>query len=288
MAWLEVSVRVDAETAEAVAELFGRYAPGRVALDFGDGEGPVTVLAYLRADERLEERRRRIEEGLWHLGQIAPVPPPRFNALADRDWTAGWKARIPVLHLGERVVIKPSWRTYVPRADEIVLEMDPGLAFGTGMHPTTQLCVAMLEATVRPGMRVLDVGTGTGILAMVAARLGAGEVVAVDTDADAVTAARRNFRANGVLSRIRLAHGSLPQAKGRFDVVVANILAPVIRAMVEEGLATRLRPQGTLIASGILVEQAPAVEATMARHGLRVVEQREQEDWVALRAVRSD
>jgi len=298
MAWLEVSVRVNGEAAEAVAEVLSRYAPRGVAFDFGiddtvpgdaeiDPTSPVTVKAYLEAGPSLDERRRSVEVGLGHLRHIWPViPAPIFTPVPDQDWTALWKEGIPVLHLGDRVLVKPTWRDYTPAPDEIVLEMDPGMAFGTGLHPTTQLCVRAAEQLVLPGTNVLDLGTGTGILAMVAARLGAGHVLAIDNDGDAVEAAQRNAAVNDLGDRIEVAQGSLEDVVGAYDLVLANILAPVIIAMAAAGLADRVRPGGTLVVSGVLEEQADGVAAALEASGLTVTERRQQEEWVALFAVR--
>lgn len=286
MAWLEISVDVQPEAAEAVAEVFSRYAPEGVVIDLGqDGKASelVTVKAYLNVDSEIEVRRRKVEEALWHLHHIWPViPEPKFTSIANQDWTAGWKESIAVLHLGTRIVIKPSWRTYEPQPDEIVLEMDPGLAFGTGLHPTTQLCVECLEEFVQPGMRVLDLGTGTGILALIAAKLGAAEILAVDNDTDAVAVTRRNAGRNAAAHVIRLLHGSLSDVGGTYDLVMANILAHIIIDMAKTGLATRVRPGGTLVVSGILAEQADAVASALGQKGLRVIERRQKEEWVAL------
>ncbi|MCU0520609.1 MAG: 50S ribosomal protein L11 methyltransferase [Anaerolineae bacterium] len=286
MEWLEVSVLVNHEAAEAVAEVLSRYAPQGVALDLGaDGElsSTVTVKAYLAVDAHIDARRRRVEEGLWHLHQIWPViPEPTFRSVADQDWTAAWKEQIQVLHLARRIVIKPTWRTYEATPDEAVLELDPGLAFGTGLHPTTQLCVAAIEDYVQPGAPVLDLGTGTGILAMVAARLGAGRVMAVDNDENAVIAARANIQLNGLASTIDLALGSLSDVDGAYDLVVANILAPVIIAMAGAGLADRVSREGTLVVSGILEEQIDGVVEALHQGGLNVIERRIQEEWAAL------
>ncbi len=286
MEWLEVSVQVNHEAAEAVAEVLSRYAPQGVALDLGsEGElsPTVTVKAYLAVDADIDARRRRVEEGLWHLHQIWPViPEPRFRSVVDQDWTATWKEQIQVLHLGQRIVIKPTWRTYEPKPGEVVLEMDPGLAFGTGLHPTTRLCVAALEDFVEPHTTVLDLGTGTGILAMVAARLGAGHVLAVDNDENAIIAARANMAANGLAGAIDLALGSLANVGSSFDLVVANILAPVIIAMAGSGLAERVARGGVLVVSGILEEQIEDVVAALESAGLAVTERRIQEEWAAL------
>jgi len=299
MEWLEVSLQVNGEAAEAVAGVLCRYAPQGVAFDLGvddmgrDGTGsnsesPVTVKAYLLVDEDIDERRRKVEAGLGHLRHIWPViPEPVFMPVQDQDWTALWKEQIPVLHLGRRVVIKPSWRSYTPAPDELILEMDPGMAFGTGLHPTTQLCVLAAEALVRPNTEVLDLGTGTGILAMTAAKLGAGHILAVDNDEDAVMAARRNVAANQLSDRIDTLHGSLEDVTAAYDLVLANILAPIIINMAESGLAERVRHGGTLVVSGILEEQADDVAAALAATGLQVTERRQQEEWMALVAIRS-
>lgn len=287
MEWLEVSVAVVPEAAEAVAEAFSRYAPQGVVIDLGTGEEAtpqqVTVKAYLAVDDDIFERRRKVEEALWHLHHIWPViPEPIFAPILDQDWTSGWKESIPVLHLGRRVVIKPSWREYAAQAGELLLEMDPGMAFGTGLHPTTQLCVEALEDLVQPGMRVLDLGTGTGILALVAAKLGAADILAVDNDVNAVTVARRNARVNAAAHQIRVLHGSLAEVGEPYDLVVANILAHIIIDMASSGLDTRIRRAGTLVVSGILAEQADEVTAALAARGLSVIERRQCEDWIAL------
>jgi ribosomal protein L11 methyltransferase len=288
MEWLEVSVRVVPEAAEAVAEVLSRYAPEGVAIAAGTDDEidqPVTVTAYLLVDEHVERKRRQVAEGLAHLSHIwSVIPEPVFTFIEDTDWTAKWKERIPVLHLGPKVVIKPSWRTYVPAPGEIVLEMDPGMAFGTGLHPTTQLCITAIEELVQPGMDVLDLGTGTGILAMLSAHLGADRVLAVDTDENAVIAARRNVRSNHLDRKIEFVHGSLADVRGRYDLVLANILTPVIIDMATAGLADRLKAGGVTVASGILEEQAQSVVTALDQAGLRVTDQDQLGDWVAIRA----
>jgi ribosomal protein L11 methyltransferase len=190
--WLEVSVTVENEVAESVAEVLSRYAHRGIVIETGpDGwnAGPVVVRAYLPADDQLQANKRRIEEALWHLGQIQPVPAPTFRSVAEEDWAEAWKERLDVLRIGQHIVVRPSWRDYSPTPGDVVIRLDPGMAFGTGLHPTTQMCLMALEKALLPGAEVLDLGTGSGILAIAVARLGAGRVVAVDNDPVAVIVA---------------------------------------------------------------------------------------------------
>ncbi|HEY7782552.1 MAG TPA: 50S ribosomal protein L11 methyltransferase [Ktedonobacterales bacterium] len=311
--WLELSVECDPEAAEAVTELFGRYVEGGVAIEepFGledDGQArvamlgmPVTVRAYIPDDDRAPDVRARIEEGIWYLGRIdvGRVQGVTVRRVAEEDWANAWKEHYQVLHLGARTVIKPSWRTYTPRADEVVVELDPGMAFGTGLHPTTRTCLRLLEEVVRPGDCVLDVGTGSGILGIAALKLGAARVLAVDVSAVAVETARANAAANGLGERmdVRLATlrgaASAPFAPlaadvavlddedGTFDVVVANIIARVI-ADLAPALIRAIRPGGVLIASGILDERIDIAEAPLREAGLVNIERVPEGDWMSV------
>ena len=294
MEWLEVSVAVNNEVAEAVAEVLARYAQRGVAIEAGpEGlhTGPVFVRAYLPTDDGLPAKRQRVREALWHLGQIAPIPEPTFRWVAETDWAEAWKAHMPVLHIGRRIVICPSWRTYAPAPDEIVITLDPGQAFGTGLHPTTQMCLMALEALVAPGAAVLDVGTGSGILSIAAAGLGAKPVLALDTDEVAVAAARSNVIANGAEACVTIRSGSLPEARDHYDLVVVNILAKVILEMLQRGLAERVKASsvlasGALVVAGILVDQEEEVAAALEREGLTLAERWQIDDWVCLAALR--
>ena len=217
LGWLEASVQVDGEAAEAVTEVFNRYGRGGAVLstDFDDDSGDaavVTVKTYLSLDEEGRKTRRRIEEALWHLSQIYPLPPPQFRELTENDWANAWKKHYHVLRVGQRIVIKPRWQEYEPRPDDIVIELDPGMAFGTGLHPTTRMCLQALEEHLEPGARVLDLGTGSGILAIAAAKLGAGSVLALDNDPLAVKAVRANVQSNGVQDLVTVELGSLDKA----------------------------------------------------------------------------
>jgi ribosomal protein L11 methyltransferase len=285
MEWLEVSVLVETEVAEAVAEVLSRYAQRGVAIEAGPAgwsAGPVSVKAYLPADDALQATRRQVEEALWHLGQIRPIPAPTFRPVAETDWVEAWKERLNVLHVGRHVVIRPSWREYTPLPGDLVIQLDPGMAFGTGLHPTTQMCLVALEEWVGPDTEVLDLGTGSGILAIAAARLGARDVLAVDNDPEAVKTARENVAANAVEGPVSVVPGSLAEVTGNYDLAVANILANVIVQMMQEGLAARIRPGGRLIATGILADQEPEVVAALEQEGLTLVERQQRDDWVCL------
>ncbi len=290
--WLEVSVEVGAETAEAVAEVFSRYAYHRgVVIEAGPGgwsASPVVVRAYLSNDDELKYKQRRVEEALWHLGQIQPIPDPTFRTVAEAEWADLWKKQLKVLRVGQCLVIRPSWLEYVPKSGDVVIQLDPGMVFGTGLHPTTQLCLLALEEDVRPGMDVLDLGTGSGILAIAAAKLGAESVLAVDSDSQAVDVARENVVINGVEGRVKVAHGSLSDVTGCYDLMMVNIVARVIEDMIHEGLATRLRLGGKVVTAGIVADQEPSVAATLDQGGLTLVGRRQKEDWVSLLAKKVD
>ncbi len=298
MRWLEISVRVDQEAAEAVCELFNRFVPPEgnggavVEIDGYDARGEledpsVVVRTYLPIDERVDAIRRRVEEGLWHLGQIYPIPEPQFRELAQEDWIDGWKSQFQPLRVGARLVIKPSWHTWEPSPDDVVIELDPGMAFGTGLHPTTRLCLRLLERYLRPGMYVLDQGSGSGILSLAAAKLGAARVHARDIDPAAVQATRENAERNGLSDRIQVTMGALPP-EGRYDLILCNILADVVIKLLADGLADRLKANGILITSGMLTSQMDDVVSAITSCGLRVLEQQEEGDWAALAAQAPD
>jgi ribosomal protein L11 methyltransferase len=251
------------------------------------------VRTYLPLDQDAGEKRKRIEESLWHLGRMRPVGELRVRQCKEEDWANAWKAFYGVQRMGNRIVIKPSWLDYTPREGDVVLDLDPGMAFGTGLHPTTRLCLAALEDYVPPlagrQTTLLDLGTGSGILAIAAAKLGGGDVsvVATDTDPVAVEATLQNVERNGLAGRIEVELGSTEAAKagGPYDLIVANILASVIIEL-SKSLYGLLAPGGTLISSGIFYERGDSVIAALERAGLPVREERKEGDWLCLVSVR--
>ncbi len=288
MNWIELSIQTDAEGAEAVAALLNELVEAGVAIEQTlipeDGEPfeparAFTVRAFFSSAQR--DQLQHAQENLWHLAQLRAMSTPRVRELAEEDWAEAWKKYYTILHVGERLVIKPSWLEYAPRADEVVIELDPGMAFGTGLHPTTRLCLRALEAYQRDATRVLDVGTGSGILAITAAKLGAREILARDTDIVAVETATRNVAINRVADRVRVEQGSLDAACNQFDLICINILAEVIVELAP-ALATALRPGGIVIASGILDFKSDDVVDALNAAGIALIEKTQEEDWVAL------
>jgi ribosomal protein L11 methyltransferase len=305
-AWLELSVQADVEAVEAVSEILGRVAPGGTSVEpafelVDEGLGaridptrPSTVRAYVPARDpaAAEAAVAEASEALGHLRAfgLRPIGELTTRIVHEADWAEAWKAHFPVLRVGRRIVIKPTWREHAAGPDDVGLDLDPGVAVGAGHHPTTRLCLAAVEAVGERGLldraRVLDVGCGSGILAIAAARLGAATVLGVDTDPVAAEATLANADRNGLADRIDARRGSLPSGAGPVhDVVLANLIASVLIALAPE-LRDELRPAGVLLASGIFVDREADVRSAFAAAGLAVEARTSEGDWVALEAVR--
>lgn len=303
MNWLEVSLTVNGELAEAVADVLARFAYSGVMMeqgvkytdeeDAGTPTGPITVRAYLEMNDQIEETRQKLEESLYYLGRIQPLPAASYTQIADQNWMEAWKHHYKPILLGERLVIVPAWMDS-PDPNRIPIKIDPGMAFGTGTHPTTQLCLELMEKAIvdtrssKSEFRVIDVGCGSGILSIAAIKLGATSALGVDIDETSIVNARQNADANQIGGELILGVGSVQEIlDGKFPfhtapLVVANILAPVIVRLFDAGLAQLIETSGALILSGILQEQAQSVIDAAQAKGLGVREQRQMGDWIAL------
>ncbi len=301
--WVEVSLTVDdPELVDPLTEVLARFTPQPVAFEYASPRvdarnhivdlGPVTLRAYIPVPGgQWETVRRRVEEALWHLSQIRPLPPARFRLLREEDWAQAWKKAYKPLPVGRRLIIVPAWLEN-PDPARVPLFIEPGMAFGTGMHPTTRLVLHEVERLAPGQARVLDVGCGSGILSLAALKLGAARALGLDVDPVAVEVARANAARNGLADRFSARVGSLAALQpGQVPfttagLVLANILAPVLVELLRSGLAAAVEPGGHVVLSGILADQAAEVADAARRAGLRVVRQAREGDWVAFTAQR--
>jgi ribosomal protein L11 methyltransferase len=345
--WVELSVAADIEAVEVVSEILTRFAPGGTSVEPGFGlidEGlgavvdttkPAIVRAYLPGIDpaAVEAAVAEATLALSHLQafDLRPIGELQTRLVHEADWAEAWKNYFPVLRVGSRIVIRPTWRRHRRRPDDVVLSLDPGMAFGTGLHPTTRLCLAALETLADEGLlgsgygagrggsgtgrsagragsgagrgagragsgagrgagrgggaRVIDVGCGSGILAIAAAKLGAGELLGIDTDPIAVESTLANARLNGLARRVRVRRGSLPSGEGPFDLVLANLIASLL-VQLASLLRDEMAPGGRLVASGIFRDREGDVRTALEAAGLELGRRWAEEDWVALEAVR--
>ena len=277
--WIEIAVESHPEAVEAVSEILDRVGYNGIAVDVPlDPASPHVVKAYLVYDHAARFKVRRVKEAVGRLRAfgLGPVGEVAVRRIAEEDWLEAWKAQFTPIRIGP-FYVRPSWSPARDAGVEIVL--DPGMAFGTGLHPTTRQCLEAIAALDVRGRSVLDVGTGSGILAIAAAKRGAARVVGVDTDPLAVKAARENAERNGVA--VEVGEGSADAARGRFDLVLANLVADVIVQVAAE-LRARMAEGGTLVCAGIVADKAEGVIAALAAQGLRVTGRDQDGDWVRL------
>ena len=336
--WVELSVSADIEAVEAVSEILSRLAPGGTSVEPGFGltdEGlgavidptrPAIVRAYLPGIDPagVEAAIEQATTALGHLQafELRPIGALRTRLVHEADWAEAWKSHFPVLRIGRRLVIRPTWRRHRRLPGDVVLSLDPGMAFGTGLHPTTRLCLAALEILADEGLltrgtgrggsaRILDVGCGSGILVIAAGKLAAAgtgsaaggpgtsdtpgvaasaprpdiELTGVDTDPIAVESTMANARLNGLSRRLHVRRGSVPTGDAPSDVVLANLVASLLVALAVP-LHDDLVPGGRILASGIFRDREDDVRAAFEAAGLRLGRRWAEEDWVALEAVR--
>jgi ribosomal protein L11 methyltransferase len=304
-AWLELAVVADVEAVEAISEILGRVAPGGVSVEPAfelveeglaarvDVGRPATVRAYVPARDPgvAEAAVAEASAALGHLQVfgLRPIGELTTRVVHEADWADAWKKHFPVLRVGRRLVIRPTWRRHRAADDDVVIALDPGMAFGTGLHPTTRLCLAAVESLAERGVivgrRVLDVGCGSGILGLAAARLGAREVLGLDTDPIAIEATEANATRNDAAAAVRAREGSLPSGEAPWDVVLANLIASLLVRLAQP-LYDELQPGGTLLASGIFHDREPEVADALRAAGFEIVRGTVEGEWVALEAVR--
>ncbi|NLW17405.1 MAG: 50S ribosomal protein L11 methyltransferase [Firmicutes bacterium] len=303
MKWMEITVTTSQEAKEAAADILYQQGvnglviedsyPVALAADVEDytplpeTEFPleeVRLIAYLPVDEELASKVESIRQLVAALADY-DLDPGRaevtLSEVQEEDWANAWKDYYKPIPVGEKLLIKPSWEEIAP-TDRLVIELHPAMAFGTGSHATTTMCLEILEREIKGGERVIDVGCGSGILSIAAARLGASQVEALDYDPVAVKVARENVSINEVADKVRVAQSDLLQAASApADIIVANIIARIIIQLIPQ-IDSFLAPGGLFIASGIIGERLDAVLAALAAHDFVVVEQKHENDWYAL------
>ena len=282
--WLEIAVPAHAEAVEAVSEILARVGYNGVAVEEPlEPDALHVVKAYLVHDQVARIRVRRVRDALGHLQAfgLGPIGDLSVREINDEDWLETWKASFKPIRVGA-FLVRPTWSDADP-GNAIVLSLDPGMAFGTGLHPTTQACLRALSRIDVAGKRVADVGTGSAILAIACAKRGAREVVGVDIDEVAVKEARENVARNGVT--VDLGAGSAADLVGTFEVILANIVAAVLQKIAAD-LAAHLAPDGRLVVAGIIATEEAETLAAFEAHGLRGVGRDQEGDWVSLELTR--
>jgi ribosomal protein L11 methyltransferase len=300
MRWLALSVEADVEAVEAVSEILGRLGRGSVIEPLAlvadatdeqslrpDPTNGYRVMAWIPDDTDAAEAIDATRRALWHLRafDLRPMTDLSVATTDDAAWATAWREGYEPIRIG-RLTIVPSWLDE-PRGADLVLRLDPGMAFGTGLHPTTRACLELLQQRTPMPARVLDVGTGSGILGLAALRLGADRVVGYDTDPLAVEASTTNAVANGLADRFDARQGTLPATAGeRYPLVLANLVASVL---VDLGprLAAHAEPGASLIASGIIESRSGEVEAALATAGFQIIEWITDGDWLTIRLERA-
>ena len=296
--WLEVKIQSDGELAEALAEVLGRFVSGGVIVESvtqfnphtqeNEPTGQIQVFGFLPVNETLEATQQKIKEALWHLSQIAPIPNPQFRKIKDQNWMNAWKTHFSPIPVGEKMLVLPAWQEAKRGESRHIIRINPAMAFGTGAHPTTQLCMRLLKEHIQHGDSVIDLGCGSGILSIAALQLGADHVLAVDVDREAVKSTQENASLNNISpTELEIGHGSVQEIhSGQFSIqkaplVLVNILASIMLRLFEEGLEKIVEEEGLLLLSGILKDQEQTIINAAYRSGFKLIDKKTDADWVS-------
>ena len=289
--WYEITAQTPPELEEPVSAAMLAVAPGGITVEHAidilgpemgfrvRGGEPILIRAYLPSSELgavlIADLRTAMED--YPSVQLTAKP------LYEQDWSVSWREFFGVVETGGRIVVVPTWIEHEVKPGQIEIKLDPGQAFGTGHHETTRLCLAALDGLARPGITMLDVGTGSGVLSIAAAKLGVPRIVAIDIDPIAAEIARRNCDANGIGAEVEISAGTLSaDHAGRYELVVSNISTPANTALAP-AFGGIVKPAGDLVLSGILTQDAESVIAAMEANGFTRISIAEERDWCCIR-----
>tara|TARA_A100001037_G_scaffold47499_3_gene39172 strand:- start:885 stop:1802 length:918 start_codon:yes stop_codon:yes gene_type:complete len=297
--WLEISVETPPEYVEPMTHIFYRYGEGGVAIESpaefnpDEGEFPpvpemVRVITFVPLDESARERRSNIDVAVKLVAHFAQISEIKEREVEEEDWESNWKEYFHPIRVGSNLVICPTWRSHKVSRDDVIIRLDPGMAFGTGHHPTTRMCMEILETLISGGEKIIDVGCGSGILAISAIKLGAQEVLGVEIEERSVGIALENCKLNDISSKVTVLNGSFPEievAESTYDIAVANIAAKIIMDLSGH-IVGSLVDGGRLVLSGILKSSLDDVEECYLTHGVGFDEVFVDGDWTAVLATK--
>jgi ribosomal protein L11 methyltransferase len=302
MDWLKTFLTTTPELAEAVADVFSRFAPDGVVIestqieDERDGPGKpvglVKVSAYLKVDDHIEHKKIELKKSISYLRLIQPLPDLEFESVKETNWMEAWKEHFHPIEVGEKFLILPSWIDS-SETERLTIKIDPGMAFGTGTHPTSQLCMELMETQIEAGQTIFDIGCGSGILSIAALKLGAEKAYGVDIDAKSIENAEKNARINNLENHVEFNHGSVKEIKegllpvSQAPVVVANILAYILIMLIDDGMIDLVEDNGKLILSGILADDEQKIIDALDQHNMKIIHRIQKDDWVGLTALKN-
>jgi ribosomal protein L11 methyltransferase len=302
MKWLEVQIKTTSENEEVVSEILYNYGATGLSIedpndikefartekdwDFIDsslinlGFEGILIKAYYFINETIEDTLNQIKSEIEPFGEISTLE------VDDNDWADNWKKYFPVIKIDNNIIIKPSWEEYEEKEGDIIIELDPGMAFGTGTHETTMMCTEALHRYVKKDSTVFDVGCGSGILSIAAAKLGAKEVIGIDLDDMCIQVSNENILKNDVSDIVKIKHGNLLDViKGKANIIVANIIAEILAEMVKT-IDQYLEPNGMFIGSGIIVEKINMVKDALEENGFTIINIKETNGWACIVATK--